>query len=214
MRSPVSCAVAILLSCASARAATPPLDVPELARAVVEIGDERPHEDQAIQPIEAFLSNSISTRLSLTDPSATVKVKSVVHDAFAGVSEKTADATVDAYAANFTARELGDVLAFMKSPAGMMEKANLSLLKVEMSAALVDPSGNPAIEVDAMRAYDGASPTMRELIGRILKAQDFEAHTRKGYATLGVIMKTALQQLAVSPRTRQTSALQAAEDAN
>jgi hypothetical protein len=207
-----ACAVALLLLPAVARAGPPAADVHELAKALVEIGEERQHEAKALEPMETFLSNLIAIKLSLTDPSAKAKVTAVVHEAFAPVSVRAADAMIDAYAANFTAQELGDVLGFMKSPTAEVEKANLPLWKAELGAALTGLASNPAVEAEALRVYNGASPAKRELILRILKAQDFEAHTRKGYAILGAAMKTALQQVANKGPTQQPNSLQTADD--
>jgi hypothetical protein len=213
MRTSAACAVALLLLLpAVARAGPPPADVRELAKALVEIGEERQHEAKALEPIETLLSNLIAIKLSLTDPSAKAKVTAVVHEAFAPVSVKAGDAMIDAYAANFTAQQLGEVLGFMRSPTAEVEKANLPLLKAELSAALTGLAGNPAVEAEALRVFDGASPAKRELILRILKAQDFEAHTRKGYATLGAIMKTALEQAGSKEPTPQPSSSQTTDD--
>jgi hypothetical protein len=206
MRALAAFAVAILLSPVVTRAAAPPVDVHELATALVEIGDERQHEAKALEPMEALFANLIAVKLSITDPSATAKVKSVVHGAFAPVSVRAGDAMIDAYATNFSAQELADVLAFMKSPTAEVEKANLPLLKAELGAALTGLSSNPTVEADALRVFDGASPAKPELILRILKAQDFEAHTRKGYATLGAVLKTAVQQAASSKQGTQSTA--------
>ncbi len=210
MRTSAACAVALLLLPAFARAAPPPADVHELAKALVEIGEERQHEAKALEPMETLLSNLIAIKLSLTDPSAKARVTAVVHEAFAPVSVRAGDAMIDAYAANFNAQELGDVLRFMRSPTAQVEKANLPLLKAELSAALTGLASNAAVEAEALRVYDGASPAKRELVLRVLKAQDFEARTRKGYATLGAITKTALQQ--VASKGPQPSSLQTADD--
>jgi len=212
MRTSAACAVALLLLPAIACAGPPPADVHELAKALVEIGEERQHEAKALEPMETLLSNLIAIKLSLTEPSAKAKVTAAVHEAFAPVSVRAGDAMTDAYAANFTAQELSAVLGFMRSPTAEVEKANLPLLKAELGAALTGFASNPAIEAEALRVYDSASPAKRELILRILKAQDFEAHTRKGYATLGAIMKTALQQAASKGPTPQLSPLQTADD--
>jgi hypothetical protein len=202
----------MLLCPALAPAAAPTVDAHELARTLVEIGGERQREAKALEPMEALVSNLVDSKLSLTDPSATAKVKSVVHDAFAPVSVRAGDAMIDAYATNFTGHELGEVLAFMKSPAAETEKVNLPLLSGELSAALAGLSSNTNVEVDAMRVYDSTSPAKRELILRILKAEDFEAHTREGYAKWGAMMRAALKQVANNPQNVEPSYPQTAED--
>ncbi len=196
---------------AAAGAAPPPGDTHELAKALMELGDERQLDVKALEPMESLVSNLIAAKLSLSDPSTAAKVRSVVHQALEPVSVKAADAMIDAYASNFTSQELGAVLAFMRSPAGEAEKANLPLLRVELGAALTGLSSDPNLEAEATRIYEGASPAKRELIVRILKAQDFEAHTRKGYAALGEVMKAAIKQ-AASPAQSATPSSPTAED--
>jgi hypothetical protein len=93
----------------------------------------------------------------------------------------------------------------MRSPAAEAEKTNLLLLKAELGAALSGSSGSPNVEAEALRVYDAASPAKRELILRIFKAQDFEAHTRKGYVTLGAVMKAGLQKAASKGEIPQPS---------
>lgn len=212
MRALVAFAIAVLASPSLAHAAATSGDVHELARALVEIGDERPRMAKTVESIAADISSRFSMELSLTDPAVAGRVNEVVHQTLAPVSDKAGDAMVEAFAANFTAQELGDVLTYMNSPAAKAEKANLPLLGVEMGAAYSDDSSSSTIQAAAQKVYDSASPTKRELILRILKAQNFEATTRKGYAIIGEVMKAGYGQVGRDPSDPSPSPAGTTED--
>lgn len=213
MRALVAFAIAVLASPSLAHAAASSGDVHELAKALVEIGDERPRMAKTLEPIEAVIAGGIAVELSLTDPDSTAKVKDVVHQALAPVSDRAGDAMVDAYSSNFTAEELSDVLTYMNTPAAKAEKANLPRLKADMGAALWSASGGATIEADAVKVYEGAPPAKRELVLRILKAQDFEARNRREFATFGAAMKTMLPPAVKGEKAQPHNAGAPAEDA-
>lgn len=217
MRALVAFAIALLASPSLAHAAAPSGDVHELAKALVEIGGERPRMAKILEPIEAIIAGGISLDLSLTEPDETAKVKSVVHQALAPISDRAGDAMVDAYSANFTAKELSDVLTYMNTPAAKAEKANLPLLKADMGAALSGASNRTTIEADAIKVYDGAPPAKRELVLRILKAQDFEARNKRDLAIFGAALTAAVPadkegEKAQSPSAAPTAADSRASD--
>lgn len=213
MRALVAFAIAVLASPSLAHAAASSGNVHDLAKALVEIGDERPRMAKTLEPIEAVIAGGISLELSLTDPDSTAKVKGMVHQALAPVSDRAGDAMVDSYAANFTLQELSDVLAYMNTPAAKVEKANLPLLRAEMGGVLTGASNRATIEADAMKVYDGAPPAKRELILRILKAQDFEARNRRELATFGAAMKTMLPPALKGEKAQPHNSVATAEDA-
>lgn len=134
--------------------------------------------------IQATVSKMIAVRVGASDPTASAKVAAVVSETLSPVPPKVIAATVAAYAANFSNREIDDVLAFMDGPGGRAEKTNLPLLRAALAAALigqVDPSSAPeAID----RALAAAPALRRQLIARVFKAQDLEGQTRKDYMAL------------------------------
>jgi uncharacterized protein len=175
-------------SASAAGRATP--ETRALAEKLAAVSDERETEAKALEPVERMLSGTIAIRLSITDAGVVAQVKHIVHDALSPVVQKAVDALVDGYAANLSGEELRRVIAFVESPEGQAEKINLPLLKNELAAAM---SGSPEAakaEDSARRAFAAASPEKRALVQRILTAQDFDAHTRRGYATLQAMMKS------------------------
>lgn len=160
-----------------------------LAAGIVDVGGERERAAKALEPVEGMISAMIVSRLSLKGAGTADQVKSIVHETLSPVAPKVTDAEIEAYAANFSSEQLRDVLAFMRSPAGLVGTANLALLKQELSAAL---SGSPSnAGEEAARVFAGVPSAKRELVRRILTAQDFEARTRKGYASLGAAFNAA-----------------------
>lgn len=206
MKSAIALAFALATALAGARAsaaaATP--ETRTLAATLVQLGDERAHAAKALGSMERLLSAQIAMKLAVTDPSAAARVKQVVHDALSPVVLKADDAMVEGYAANFSADELGHVIAFAEGPEGRAEKANLPLLKTALAAALSGSADAANAGDAAARTFAAAPSEKRALVERILTAQDFEAHTRRGYATIEAVMKSAvarsgLQASAVQP---------------
>ncbi len=170
-----------------------------LAGALVSASGDRENEVKALDPVEGMLSSQIAMRLSTTDPGVVAKVNEVVHGALSTVVQKSVDALVEGYASSLSTDELGHIIAFVKSPAGQAEKANLPLLKQALAAALNSSDTGAKAGESAAQVFAAASPEQRALVLRILTAQDFEAHTRQGYATLGVTVKAALSRSGVRP---------------
>ena len=164
-----------------------------LAETLARVSDEREKAAKALEPLEGLLSGQVAIRLSTTDPGVIAKVKRIVHDGLSSVVQKSVDAMADGYAANFSTEELGHVIAFVESPVGQAEKANLPVLKKELAAALNDSGTGDA----AAHAFAAASPEKRTLVRQILTAQDFETHTRQGYARLLAIGAAAASQSGV-----------------
>jgi hypothetical protein len=188
---------------AIAPALTPTADARTLAATLVRLGDERENGAKALEPVEGMLSAQIAMRLSATDPDVVAKVKQVVHEALSPVVRKAGDGLVDGYAASFSPEELSHVVAFVESPEGQAEKANLPLLKKALAAWL---SGSPEAANagdTAAKVFAAASPETRSLVQRILAAQDFEARTRQGFATLNSAFESVFSRAGVGTSTAQ-----------
>ncbi len=183
-----------------------------LAEALVAAGDELQHEQQALEPLETMISTMVSTQLATADPAAAATVKAVVSQALAPAPSKAIEAMTGLYAANFSERELREILTFVNGPAGQAEKINLPLLKGELRAALSATATGAGGADDIDRALAKASPAKRQLILRILKAQDLEARTRKGYQALLGAMDGAAPTAAGPSSRPPTAAAQAVDD--
>jgi len=196
-------AAAHALDTAMAPASTATANARTLAETLVRLGDERENEAKALEPVEGMLSAQIAMRLSATDPDVVAKVKQVVHDALSPVVRKAGDGLVEFYAASFSPDELSRVVAFVESPEGQAEKANLPLLKRALGAWL---SGSPEAANagdNAANVFAAASPERRSLVQRILAAQNFEVRTRQGYTTLYSTFEGIFSRVGVGTSTAQ-----------
>lgn len=175
---------------AAGQVATP--EAKALASALIDADGERERIATALAPMEPMFQGVILSNVASKDVGAEATVATVVHEMFSSIGKQLGDASVGAYTANFSPTELSAVLAFVRGPGGQAERANAPLLKADLRAALSAQA--PAAEtIEAAEAvFAKAPPTKRALIQRIFRAQNLEARTRAGYATLGAVMDAAL----------------------
>lgn len=180
----------------------PASSIRDLAVALVEADGSKEKFAKGLQPLERMLGQSIASKVGASDPAEAGKVKATLHSALESLPAKMADTAADAYAANFSRRELSDILAFMNGPGGRAEIANLPLLKADLAAGMSqETSGVVKVGEDA---FVQAPAARRALILRLFNAQDLEAHTRLGYAALEHVMTAALTAADDDQATRKT----------
>jgi len=136
------------------------------------------------EALEGLIAGQIDAKLLIADPDAKSKVAAAVHDAFTPIPSRALDAFIDAEAANFSGDELRDVLAFVKGPTSQAVAANSPILKQALAGALSGSPESAKAGDEAARVFAEAPASKRALVRRIFAAQDFEAHTRSGYAAL------------------------------
>jgi hypothetical protein len=190
-----------------------------LAVELAEADGTRERVTKRWEALDDLVAGQIDAKLLTTDPETKAKVAAAVHDTFSPILSKSLDAFIDAEAADFSADELRDVIAFVKSPTSRAEAANSPILKQALAGAL---SGSPASAKageEAARVFAQAPASKRALVRRIFAAQDFEAHTRSGYAALSANFARAfadsgLPEPPQSAEAKQAAQAKAAKDAD
>jgi hypothetical protein len=170
-------------------------DAKALAAALVSDDGALDKTTKAVEKMEALLANQAARQLSASDPATVEKIRVVVHQALAAIPSRVVEAETRAYAANYSAQELRDILAFERGPAGAAMKANLPLFKMELGNGLASDADIETTDRIAKATFAGASPQVRQLILRIVKAEDLERETRAGYPRLKAALAAAFPSL-------------------
>jgi hypothetical protein len=172
------------------------------AKEIVDASGDREKFEKSMAPFESMLAKSIVSKLAvhnpdaIKDPAVAATVTLIVRNAMSPVYDKTVDAEIGAYSENFSVQELNDIITFIKGPGGQAERTNLPLLKAELSPLMEMSAADAAtMEESAERAFSDISPSRRELVLRIFKAQDLEAHTRRGYASFFTTLGGAINKV-------------------
>lgn len=154
----------------------------QLARAVVQASGDEKNSTQVVATVEPLVAAQITRNLSQGDDGDAEKVNALTHETLRPIAQKLAESTIRAYAVNFSSKELSDILAFVTSPTGRDFAAKLPLLKGELAAAMgwTKTGGIPSASVTSTKI----APQTRALIDRLLRSQDFEARTRRGFEAL------------------------------
>jgi hypothetical protein len=227
MRSKSTLLAALLLSVApalasadphtTAHAPSPPSDPTADKRALAETlltaDGTRESETKALQRLTGLLSAQVVGKLQISDPAVVAKVTQIVHEVTAPAGPRVVDAAADAYAANFSAKELAALIAFVRSPIGQAEMANQPLLKVELAAVINGSPDSGHVEAAAKQAFAAASLSDRELVERILAAQDFEARTRNDFEALQAAVNAAFAPVLLAAKKAPSDVEKRAEQA-
>lgn len=159
-------------------------------------------EAEADDPLRNFayfelsLASFIQNIVAPGDTKARGDLATEVHEKFAPLKEVFRDALLEGYAESLNPNEMREIIGFLQSPGGLAEKANLPLLKTDLANGLMmDPNAAAKMEARSEDAFKDAPQTRRDLIVRILKAQNLEERTRQGlrkhYSTMSDALSVA-----------------------
>jgi hypothetical protein len=180
-------ALVLLASPALAQAPTPAAapDTRALARALVAADGARGRTRQQVAALQNRFSQLIVGALGPLDRAREAKVKAIADQALAPTTDKIVGAEVQFYAANFSAAELSEILAFLESTAGQSETAKLPAMRAAVAKVFLSSPAERKAAREAGRAAFAAAPApKRDLIERILLAQDVEGQARRDGAAL------------------------------
>jgi hypothetical protein len=127
--------------------------------------------------VEPFVTQVIAHALSPTGEANSAGVEAAVRKTLGPIAQNLTDATIRAYAANFSSRQLSDLLAFEAGPTGQAFVAKIPVLESELATAktMAMVGGAPG----SSTASEHISPQTRDLIHRLMRSQDFEARMRR-----------------------------------
>jgi hypothetical protein len=176
---------ALVLLASPALAQAPAADTRALAQALVVADGSRGQTQQQVAGLESKFSQLIVGALGPLDRAREAKVKAMAERSLAPTTDRIVNAKVQFYAANFSAAELSEILAFLRSTAGGSDTAKLPAMRAAVARVLLSSPAERKAAREAGRAAFAAAPApKRDLIERILLAQDVEGQSRRDGAAL------------------------------
>jgi hypothetical protein len=170
-------------------AAAPTAETRALAKALVAADGARERSLKGLDRTAKPLAGLIVSELSLKDEAQAAKVRALVRDRLIRVIDAVIEIKTDAYASHFSVDELRFALAFETSPTGQAAKAVAPELTRGLTLAITSSSDERAAQV---KVFTDAPAPKRELVSRILAAQDLETQTRKGLGAMSGMMDAVI----------------------
>lgn len=180
----ISAMSAVLLAGrASTQSVAPDPQALDLARQIVAFDGDRERMSKQLDALGQLLPSQVGLMLSVQDPAQKQKIADLVKARLETMKDGLVAARVSAMAQTYPADLLQGGLAFRHTPTGEAYRNATPALNAAAGAALLSDKPTPV---------DPAIPQAKlALIDRILKAQDVEGSSRKGWRALSAMLNQA-----------------------